>query len=155
KDRPAAEAQAHPGRGRVPALDPDRWARVERLFDAVADMPGPERAAYLEKACEDKDLRDYIEALARSDVAKDTVIEDAIHRVLDLASPDPGSVTGIVGERIGPYRITKVIGSGGMGVVYLAERADEHFRQQVAIKVVRQRLIDPEIRARLVGERQI
>jgi eukaryotic-like serine/threonine-protein kinase len=135
---------------------PDRWARVEQLFDAVADMPGPERAAYLRKACgDDSELRDYIEALARSDVAKNTVIEDAIHVVLDIAAPDTGSLADIVGERIGPYRIASVIGSGGMGVVYLAERADEHFRQQVAIKVVRQRLIDPEIQARLVGERQI
>ncbi|HLU05597.1 MAG TPA: serine/threonine-protein kinase [Woeseiaceae bacterium] len=139
-----------------PELSPDRWARVEQLFDAVADMPVSERAAYLRKACgDDGELRAYIEALARSDVAKNTVIEDAIHDVLDLASPDAGSLTDIVGERIGPYRIVSIIGSGGMGVVYLAERADEHFRQQVAIKVVRQRLIDPEIEARLVGERQI
>ena len=137
-------------------LNPGRWARVERLFDAVADMPGPERTAYLRKACgDDSELRDYIEALARSDVAKNTVIEDAIHDVLDLGSPETGSLTDIVGERIGPYRIVSVIGSGGMGIVYLAERADEHFRQQVAIKVVRHRLIDPEIGARLVGERQI
>ncbi|HZD53680.1 MAG TPA: serine/threonine-protein kinase, partial [Woeseiaceae bacterium] len=59
------------------------------------------------------------------------------------------------GRRIGPYRIVRVIGSGGMGIVYLAERADESFRQQVAIKLVRNRLVDPETEKRLVGERQI
>jgi serine/threonine protein kinase/tetratricopeptide (TPR) repeat protein len=59
------------------------------------------------------------------------------------------------GRRIGPYRIVRVIGTGGMGIVYLAERADESFRQQVAIKVVRNRLVDPETEKRLVGERQI
>ncbi|HLT90185.1 MAG TPA: tetratricopeptide repeat protein [Woeseiaceae bacterium] len=59
------------------------------------------------------------------------------------------------GLRIGPYRIVRVLGSGGMGIVYLAERADESFRQQVAIKLVRDRLVDPETEERLLGERQI
>jgi eukaryotic-like serine/threonine-protein kinase len=59
------------------------------------------------------------------------------------------------GQRIGPWRIVRLLGSGGMGVVYLAERADDSFRQQVAIKLVRNRLIDPETEERLVGERRI
>ncbi|HEX2139940.1 MAG TPA: serine/threonine-protein kinase [Woeseiaceae bacterium] len=59
------------------------------------------------------------------------------------------------GQRIGPWRIVRLLGSGGMGVVYLAERADDSFRQQVAIKLVRNRLVDPETEERLVGERQI
>ncbi|HET6629333.1 MAG TPA: serine/threonine-protein kinase [Woeseiaceae bacterium] len=59
------------------------------------------------------------------------------------------------GQRIGPWRIVRLLGSGGMGVVYLAERADDSFRQQVAIKLVRNRLVDPETEQRLVGERRI
>lgn len=59
------------------------------------------------------------------------------------------------GQRIGPWRIVRLLGSGGMGAVYLAERADDSFRQQVAIKLVRNRLVDPETEKRLVGERQI
>lgn len=59
------------------------------------------------------------------------------------------------GRRIGPYRIVRIIGSGGMGIVYLAERADDSFSQQVAIKLVRNRLVDPETEKRLVSERQI
>ncbi len=59
------------------------------------------------------------------------------------------------GRRIGPWRIVRLLGSGGMGVVYLAERADRSFRQQVAIKLVRNRLVDPETEERLVGERRI
>ncbi|HEX7062133.1 MAG TPA: tetratricopeptide repeat protein [Woeseiaceae bacterium] len=61
----------------------------------------------------------------------------------------------VVGQRIGPYALVRVIGSGGMGIVYLAERADESFRQQVAIKLVRNRLVDPATEKRLIGERQI
>ena len=55
------------------------------------------------------------------------------------------------GAAIGRYTVLDRIGSGGMGVVYLAERADEQFRQQVAIKVVRHRLIEPQIEARRDG----
>jgi serine/threonine-protein kinase len=66
-----------------------------------------------------------------------------------------GSSSDAGGRRIGPYRIVRVIGSGGMGIVYLAERADDSFRQQVAIKLVRSRLVDPETERRLMDERQI
>jgi serine/threonine-protein kinase len=136
--------------------NPERWARVERLFDEVADMTPPARAAHLAKACgSDAELRAYIESLSRSDMAKNSIIQDSIRGILQLAMPETPSITDVVGERIGPYRVVRVIGSGGMGVVYLAERADEQYRQQVAIKVVRQRLVYPEIGERLVGERQI
>ena len=66
-----------------------------------------------------------------------------------------GESSGSVGRRIGAYRIVRVIGSGGMGIVYLADRADDSFRQRVAIKLVRKRLVDLETEQRLVGERQI
>jgi serine/threonine protein kinase/Flp pilus assembly protein TadD len=140
------------------SADPNshRWARVEQLFDEVADMTPPDRAAYLAQACgDDKELGTYIEALARSDTADDGFIQQSIRGAVETAMPEPPSITDVVGERIGPYRVVRVIGSGGMGVVYLAERADEQFRQQVAIKVVRQRLIYPEIVERLLSERQI
>jgi serine/threonine-protein kinase len=137
-------------------LGAERWSQVEHLFDAVADLTPSERAAYLVKTCgTDSELRAYVESLARADVVKDTVIEESIRSILNLAAPASPSITDVVGERIGPYRIVRVIGSGGMGVVYLAERADEQFRQRVAIKVVRQRLVYPEIGERLISERQI
>jgi serine/threonine protein kinase len=137
-------------------LNPERWARVEKLFDDVADMSASERAAYLAKVCDDDpDLRTYVESLARSDLAADTIIEDSIRGVLELAMPGSRLLSDPIGERIGPYRIVRLIGSGGMGAVYLAERADEQYRQQVAIKLVRQQLINPDIAERLVSERQI
>ena len=56
---------------------------------------------------------------------------------------------------IGPYRVERLIGSGGMGMVYLARRDDDQFDQQVAIKLGRHRLIDPQTELRLKSERQI
>lgn len=136
-------------------LSPERWARAERLFDAVADMPPEDRSAWLSSACaDDGELRSYVASLLESHVAGDTVVEDSIRQVMELAVPEEEPAEA-VGERVGPYRIVRVVGSGGMGVVYLAERADEQFQQQVAIKLVRTRLLDPEIGERLVSERQI
>jgi eukaryotic-like serine/threonine-protein kinase len=59
------------------------------------------------------------------------------------------------GERLGPYRILRKLGSGGMGDVYLAERADEEYQQQVAIKLVRSGVFSKQIQGRLRTERQI
>ena len=61
----------------------------------------------------------------------------------------------MVGDRIGPYRVLRTLGTGGMGEVYLAERADAQFEQQVAIKVVHGGLLAVGMHARLKLERQI
>lgn len=61
----------------------------------------------------------------------------------------------MMGDRIGPYRVLRTLGSGGMGEVYLAERADAQFEQQVAIKVVRGGALAAGMHSRLKLERQI
>src|SRR6185503_17221921 len=61
--------------------------------------------------------------------------------------------TSLVGRRLGPYRLERLLGRGGMGAVYLGQRADE-FRQEVAIKLVRPELVSPEIVTRFRAERQ-
>ena len=59
------------------------------------------------------------------------------------------------GRRLGPYRILRKLGSGGMGDVWLAERADEEYQQRVAIKLVRSGLYSTQVQSRLRTERQI
>ncbi len=59
------------------------------------------------------------------------------------------------GRRLGPYQLLHLLGSGGMGEVYLAERVDQEFEQKVAIKLVRRDLIPVDVYARLRTERQI
>ncbi len=137
-------------------LTPARWARVEELFDAASELPQAERAAYLQRACaDDRGLRDYIQTLLDTDLGQVTVIEESIRGALGQAMHDVTEREHGAGERVGPYKIVRVIGTGGMGVVYLAERDDQQFEQEVAIKLVRQRLLDPEVERRLVAERQI
>src|SRR5258708_12969412 len=61
----------------------------------------------------------------------------------------------MMGDRIGPYRVLRTLGAGGMGEVYLAERADAQFEQQVAIKVVHGGALAVSMHSRLKLERQI
>ena len=71
----------------------------------------------------------------------------------ESGSHDPAA--SLEGQRLGPYRIVRKLGTGGMGDVYLAERADEEYQQQVAIKLVRSGVFSRQVQGRLRMERQI
>ncbi|HEY5807183.1 MAG TPA: tetratricopeptide repeat protein [Povalibacter sp.] len=130
-------------------------SRGSMTFDEIvreAEALGPrERLAFLREACG----------------ADGTLFERAFDR-LRASSPDwwdlefdaegaPGDddSTDYVGQTIGPYRVVRTLGLGGMGEVVLAERADDQFRQRVAIKLVKRGLISRHVRGRLKIERQI
>ncbi len=134
-------------------LDPERWSRAETLFAAASELDGPERERFLnENVADDPELGNYVRALLDSDQAGDGPVSAAVASVAGEAlTPDDG----IEGELIGPYRVERLLGAGGMGMVYLARRADDQFDQQVAIKLGRHRLVDPETVDRLRAERQI
>ncbi len=116
------------------------------------DLTPGERAGFLRSACGgDGRLEAEIESLC----AADSRSPDAISRTLEFAAAavlDGGS---LAGERLGPYRIEREIGRGGMGAVYLAVRADDQFRKNVAIKVVKLGMDTAEVVARFRHERQI
>ena len=114
---------------------------------------GP-RQRFLDSACaEDTELRAEIDVLLahRVDTGSDEMeqcVADASLLRLDAEGAQAGS-------RIGPYRILREIGRGGMGAVYLAERDDEHYRQQVAIKLIKPGLGGEPIQRRFRNEMQI
>ncbi len=138
-------------------LSPTRWSRVDELFDEASRLEVSERAAFLSSACaDDAELRDYVGALLDADPTSEDSIEKTIINTMNLVfGEDASHADDLKGEMIGPYRVERLLGSGGMGMVYLAQRADEHFDQQVAIKLGRHRLVDPEVQLRLRNERQI
>src|SRR5687767_10297182 len=111
---------------------------------------GEEQLLFLERACgSDRALYDSIVAeLSSSDYSRQDW-GDAPSESPETHNAD------ITGERIGAYRIVRSLGQGGMGEVFLAERADDQFRQQVAIKLVRRGLLSRHAQGRLRLERQI
>ena len=76
-------------------------------------------------------------------------------QISEKEEPGSDSVERLPGRRIGPYRILREIGHGGMGTVYLAERADGQYRKRVAIKLVNPHLGTAEILRRFRNERQV
>ena len=132
----------------------ERFVRLQELYDHAAGLSPEERASYLAGACgADHALREEVEALIAADPAESTgglgqLIGKAVRDALE-------SGTDIEGRRIGPYRIVRTIGQGGMGAVYLAERADEQYRGRVAIKLGNALFATPLAIERLRAERQI
>ena len=133
---------------------PDLDARVDEIFDRALDVAPNERSAYLEEACaDDAGLRAQVERLLRFAEDPPSLLAGGV--AADLWQPEPTEAEPGLPARIGPYRILEEIGRGGMGVVYLGERADGYFEQKVAVKVMRSGADSPEARQRFEQERQI
>jgi len=134
--------------------DPD-FQRIEELFHETAALPAGERAAHLDEACAgDPRLRDEVETLLRSSDESGGFLETPVAleaSELVLAA----SRQSLAGEALGPYRILHELGHGGMGEVYLAERADDQFRMRVAIKMIRTGVLGEAAVRRFHRERQI
>src|SRR5690606_15485510 len=130
-------------------LTPDRWERIDRLFEAALDEPPERRLEWLARACEgDAALYDAVaRLLSKVETAEkalgesvtdyaDTLLASLGREMADAAdvAADDGPLP--AGARVGAYRLLREIGRGGMGTVYLAERDDAEFQKRVALKVV-------------------
>src|SRR5215470_2269709 len=134
-------------------MNPERWRRIEELFRTVVDRPTAERDTYLTRICNgDEELRREVLSLLARDTSEDFIREPIASAALSFTSEPKDDLTE---ERIGPYRVTRLIGRGGMGAVYEAERDDEQFRQQVAIKIIKRGMDTDFVRDRFLRERQI
>ncbi len=133
-------------------MDSDRWSQIKPLFYAAAELLPEERGGFIRSQCDgDEILASEIESLlAAHDQAYSFIEAPAIDN--QPAASNRGDVHGTL---IGPYRIVREIGEGGMGAVYLAVRADESFEKQVAVKLIRRGLGADFIVRRFVAERQI
>ncbi len=126
---------------------------VKEIFLAASECPVDERAKFITESCgEDITLKNEVESLL---AAHDLDTEFIETPAVDLSSILSNGATNDAGKTLGNYRIVKEIGRGGMGVVFLAERADGEFQQQVALKVLRQTLPDAEIIRYFKREREI
>ena len=139
-------------------IDPERWHRLKDILAEALEHPSLiDRAALLENRCaNDAPLRGEAESLVKEAEAlrKDPTdsLEDCAEHATAFLWQDE---TPRNGWRIGAYVVTKELGRGGMGAVYLAERADGQFEKEVAIKVLKRGTDTDELLQRFAAERHI
>ncbi len=132
-------------------MNSQRWAQVHRLFDQAVDLPEAERIAFLNEQCgDDAELRIEVEAMLAADSGEVTLL-DPINAAVVAYQSDEGRDFG--GRQLGSFVLKRLLGLGGMGAVYLAEREDGDFNQKVAIKLLR--IHNKELAGRLADERRI
>ncbi|MCY7377233.1 MAG: protein kinase [Pyrinomonadaceae bacterium] len=106
-------------------MTPERWQKVKDIFSEAVDLKTEDRAKFLDEAINgDGEMRREVEELLAADADAKTLFNG-----FSLVPPDK------IKNKIGNYQIIKKIGEGGMGAVYLAERAD--LKQKVALKIIR------------------
>ncbi len=133
-----------------------RWKTLEPLLDKALELAPDERPAYLDTACSgDPQLRAELEQLLDSCERAEHLLGKPAPEVCSALFATPPPAGPGPDDRIGPYRIVGEAGRGGMGVVYLAERADEQFEQRVALKLMRRGFDEPHLVRRFFEERQI
>ncbi len=138
-------------------MTPERYSQVKSLFQLVLEQPAGGRAMFLERACgADRDLYERVRDLIKSDSTSEDFLEKpAITPISKLMEDAAAEVDEKMPATIGPYALQRPIGSGGMGYVYLAVRADKSYDKQVAIKVIRKGMETDRILQRFRRERQI
>ncbi len=132
----------------------DRWEEVKRLLDVVLELPATQREAFLTAQAADEMIRAEVEALLAAYDEADAFLEEPAGQYAAPLLDEQDQAMG-EGRRAGPYRLLRSLGRGGMGTVYLATRDDEHFEQQVAVKLIRRGLDTNDVLRRFLHERQI
>lgn len=134
-------------------MTPERWSQIqEKLEVAVALEPGS-RAAYLEElGAADPNLREELESLLAQQSGSGDFLKTSAMFSLRPLNPQ---LDAMIGRRLGPYQVTDLLGIGGMGEVYRAFRADDEYKKQVAIKLVRAGQDSASVFGRFKNERQI
>jgi eukaryotic-like serine/threonine-protein kinase len=134
-------------------VTPERFQRIEAIFDLVVDLDPATQTARLRDACDGDDtLAEEVQRLLRHDDADGRRVAAAIEAV---AAVPPVEEAAFDGRRLGPYRVIRELGRGGMGVVFEAERDDDEFHQRVALKVAPSAGYSDDFLARFRQERQL
>jgi serine/threonine protein kinase len=137
-------------------MTPERWERIKGVLGAALELNPADRISYLDQQCAgDDSLRREIDTLLESEQQAGPQFLGGASLV-DLAAnliPEEGNPW--IGRRVGAYQIVELIGAGGMGEVYRAFRADDQYRKEVALKIIRAGQDSGSVITRFKNERQI
>jgi tetratricopeptide (TPR) repeat protein len=133
-------------------MNRERWPEVKRILERAFEVPESERKAFLSDICHgDAGLLHEVEQYLRHSTRAQVLLpEDGLGGI-----PFEEEAGQSLPERVGPYRVIREIGRGGMGIVYLAERDDGEFHRMVAIKLIQSGMRDSEFGKLFRRERQI
>ncbi len=145
-------------------MDEARWTEVEALLEELLDLPPAEREARL--AGRDPAVAASVRALLQGDGAAPGMLERGAGRAAASlfdglaadawpAGADPSAPSLAAGTRLGPWRLRERLGAGGMGEVWLAERADGAFELEVAVKLLKRGMDSEAVLTRFRREREI
>ena len=132
-----------------------RWDRLDDLFSRALELPAQQRENFIRHACpDDPDLAQEALSLLACDVGSATSpLTKALCGEIDATAHRRRLA--LIGRKIGAYRLTALLGHGGVGTIYLGEREDEQYSARVAIKVVDSAALHPDLGLRFRNERQI
>jgi serine/threonine protein kinase len=154
-------------------ITPDNWDRAKQLFEAALELDPSRRASFLAENCCDDTLRQQVEKLLINYQEAGSFLDDPVlnptpnpapkGQTEEASGPRPQSgelLTAtsaedpMVGRQFGAYKLVRRVGQGGMAAVFLAVRADDEYRKQVAIKLVPPGLDGGDLLSRFRNERQ-
>src|SRR5579862_693645 len=124
------------------------WREFERVLGELVEMPSGQWEVFLDRAGLTTEVRRRVEELLTAWRESDGFLEPPVL----AAPPQPDR---LIGQRLGPWRVVSIIGSGGMGAVYRATREDAEFAQEAALKVVAAGRMSASSERRFREERRI
>ncbi|HEX9960143.1 MAG TPA: serine/threonine-protein kinase, partial [Pyrinomonadaceae bacterium] len=134
-------------------MQAENWKKVKAVLDEALTLDAAARRVFLNEL----EIGDEIRAEVESLLAFETESEDLMHLSAVEFSRDffDADEDVLNGKNIGAYRVIRELGFGGMGAVYLAERADGEFSQRVALKLLKREMNTAALRRRFQQEREI
>ncbi len=138
----------------TPTGQPGEYGRLRELFDAVLEQTDADRTAWIDAHVADPAEREALLRLLAADAGSGLLETPADERAT-LIGEDPAAwESGWLGQRVGPFRLTRTLGHGGMAAVFLGEREGVDFHQQVAVKILRRGLFSEAEHALFRRERK-
>jgi len=135
-------------------MDEILWKKIKALFYDALDLPQDQRQEFVaKKSASDERLFNDVMQMLSAEHSKGDNIAIAVSLQVDKLIDEKYAIS--IGDKIGSYQIHSQIGQGGMGRVFLANRIDDEYQHQVAIKVIEEQTVSAQAIQRFQTERQI